>query len=392
MIFKIFFRIYAIVIIVQAVTLSASSYGPSLIFHKPYSPKPYIADYYMSFSAGQTEQAYNKNGQVVPFLQQYGSEDLLKRFLDPTLPKNDNESAGVINFSGIFNYQRLNLFYHKNIHDNLFIGISTSIQNLSVNQINLDIQLYETLTQDEEKRLEHFESKIPKNLNSSGIYATMLNLGYNKIFTNFESIEYLQLFLLGSLGIPQWLYGHNLTVLQYPLGGNIAFSYPITAIVSLGASPYINFGAYGLFIPIQPTQLNAPVNRSQSKNQLLAMDATRIQINPRPVFSTAFYIEAHNFLSNFMATIGYGYSHGMKWEISSFDEFNFPTKVINNNELLNAWTISSLFFQCDYSFTSESNPNAPRISLYYVMPLAGALYPKIQIVGGSYNMIIAYEF
>ncbi|MBP6870340.1 hypothetical protein KBC04_05630 [Candidatus Babeliales bacterium] len=380
------------IIITPSLKIQASSYGPSLLFHKPYCAEKYLADFFMSFSAGQTDEAYNRNGQVVPFLQQYGSEDLLKRFLDYSLPKNDNESAGIINFSGIFNFQRLNFFYHKNICHNLFFGISTSIQNLSVNQIDLDVQLNQTLTDLELQRLEVFEAKIPKNLNSSGIYSTGIHLGYNKMFTDFESLHFLHLFLEGSLGIPQILYGHNLTILQYPLGGNIAFSYPTTAILALGISKYINVGFYGMIIPIQPRQVNAPVNASNSNNQLLAMDVTRIQVNPKPVFSTAFYIEAHSFLPNFMATAGYGYSHGMKWSISSFNESDFPTEIINNNEILNAWTISSLFIQCDYSFASGKRPHAPTVSFYYTMPLAGIFYPKIQIIGGAYNMAIRYEF
>lgn len=386
------FAIIFIIISLNPVILHSSSYGPSLIFHKPYDNTPYLADYYMSFSAGQTDKAFNKNGQTVPFLQQYGSEDLLKKFLDPSLPKNNAETFGTIDFSGTFNFQRLNLFYSKNIFHDMFIGIATSIQNLSINEIKLEVHLHQDLTKEEEYQLQLFQAKIPKSINSSGMYEALLILGYNKIFTNFTSLKFLQIFLKASLGIPQWLYGHNLTILQYPLGGNIAFSYPITAIIAAGLTKHCNIGGYGLFIPFQPTQLTGVVNRANSNNQFLLTEATRIQVKPQPVFSTVFYVEAHSFVPNFMTTIGYGYTYGMKWNIQSFNEIEFPTEIINSNQLLNAFSVSSLFFQLNYNFASEKNPHAPTISMFYTFPLAGSFYPKIQIIGGSYNMAITYEF
>lgn len=372
--------------------LQASSYGPNLIFHKPYNAQPYLADYHMAFAAGQTDKAYNEHGSTVPFLQQYGTEDLLKRFLDPTLPKQNTETVGSIAFSGVFNFQRLNLFYNKNIHHHMFFGIATTIQNLSVNNITTDITLTETLTDQEKQKLALFESKIPKQINSSGIYATSINFGYNKLYTHFKSLEFLQFFIQGSLGIPQWLYGHNLTILQYPLGGNIAFSYPITTTVKLGVSKNLNIGAFGLLIPMQPTELSAPINHTQSNNQLLLTEIARIQIRPKPVFSTSFYIETHNFLPHWMATIAYSYTYGMEWKIKSFNEALYPVDTINHNKLLNGFSISSLLFEINYNFAHDENSNAPTIGFFYSLPLAGNFYPQIQIIGGSYNMQINYVF
>lgn len=389
---KYIFYIILVTISLNYTKLNSSSYGPSLLFHKPYNNTPYLADYYMSFSAGQTDQAYNKNGQTVPFLQQYGSEDLLKKFLDPSLPQNNIERLGTIDFSGTFNFQRLNLFYSKNIDHDMFIGIATTIQNLSINNIGVDIHLTEKLNEKEEYQLEIFKKKITKNINSSGIYEVLLMLGYNKIFTNFKSLKFLQLFLKGSLGIPQWLHGNNVTILQYPLGGNIAFSYPVTTTLRAGITKHCNIGGYGLFIPFQSTELTGMVNKTNSNNQFLLTERTRIKIKPQPVFSSVLYIETHSFIPNFMATIGYGYTYGMKWNIQSFKEKDFSTEIINKNKLLNAFSVSSLFFQLNYSFANDKSHHAPTVSIFYTFPLAGSFYPKIQIIGGSYNMAITYEF
>lgn len=386
------FLLIATSIIFHGVSVYAGQYGPSLLFHKPFSPEQYQGNFCMSFTAGQTSQGYNRDSKIVPFLQEYGSEDLLRRFIDRTVPKDDIESIGKINFSGTLDFQRLTLYYYKNIHHDLFIGIGTSIQNLDVHNIGTDITLKAPLNAQELHNLEIFTSKIPTNINTSGMLTTFIDLGFNKVFTHFTSVNFLQFFIKGSIATPQLIHGNNLSILQYPLAGNLSFAYPITAIVALGISKYINFGVYGAIIPFQPAQLVAPVKVSASQNQVLLTETTLLKVSPKPVSSAVFYLEAHSFLPNFMATMGYGSTYGAKWKIASYDQYNYPDEKINENGLLNSWNISSMFFQINYNFTSEKHPQAPHVSLFYVLPLSGKYYPKISAVGGSGGLTCTYQF
>jgi len=180
--------------------------------------------------------------------------------------------------------------------------------------------------------------------------------------------------------------------LQYPIAGNITFSYPITAILSVGLLKHVNFGLYTLMIPLQPTQLLLPVNRTESNNQILLSEATRVQVNPKPLFSTVLYMELHDFVPKCQGTIGYGYAHGMQWSLTSLNEREFPSEKINQTKILGPWSISTMFFQLDYSFKSEKNPNAPNILLFYTVPIAGVLYPKMNTIGGAYYLNFTYDF
>jgi hypothetical protein len=381
-------------IIFQSNFLQASTYGPGLLFHKPYSTEPYHTCFYMSFAEGNTTQAYNEAGGIVPYLQEYGQEDLLKRFIDPTLPKDNVETLGTIDLSGVFSFEQLNISLSKNIHHNLFIGVSTSIRNLSINSIGIDIELTKgvVLTQEQLFRLDLFESKIPTTVNKSGIFGTEIDLGYNKIWDEFKAIDFLHFFIKGGISFPQWMTGHNVAALQYPIAGNITFSYPITAIFAVGLLKHVNFGIYGLMIPLQPRQLSLPVNRTESNNQIILTESTRVQINPKPLFSTVLYMELHDLLPKCMGTIGYGYAYGMAWSITSLNEREFPSEKINRTKILAPWNISSMFFQLDYCFASETNHHAPNLSFFYVIPIAGILYPKMNVVGGAYNFNFCCEF
>ncbi len=370
----------------------ASNYGPSLLFHKPYSTADYQGTAFLNYCTGKTSQGYNRQGQIVPFLQEYGDEDLLRRFIDPTVPKDDIESLGTINFSGTLLFERLNLGYSKNIHKHCFISIGTVVQNLQVSNIQPTIKLYKPLNEDDAHKLEILESKIPDSLNASGMLTTAIEFGYNNIFYDFTSINFLQFFIKGSIATPQVIHGHSLSILQYPLAGNISFAYPVTAIATLGLNKHLNFGLFGMVIPFQPRQIFAPVNNTTSHNNMLLDHATYLTVYPHAVLSSVFYIEAHSFIDNMMTTFGYGSSWGIPWKISAFDKKNYPDALINHNELLNGWNIASLFFQLDYSFRSEKHPQAPALSLSYVFPLAGRYFPKINIIGGAFNLGIHQEF
>lgn len=381
-------------LIASGVSLWASSYGPGLLFHKPYSTKPYDTTFYMSFAEGNTTQAYNESGKVVPYLEEYGQEDFLKRFIDPTLPKTDVQKIGTIDLSGKFSFEQLNIFLSKNIHDNLFIGLTSSVRNLSITSIEMDVTFDKgvVLNPQEKHAFEIFESKIPKELNKSGLFATAIELGFNKKWEDFQDIDFLQFFLKGAISFPQWMTGHNVAALQYPIAGNITFGYPITAILSVGMLKHVNFGVYALMIPLQPTQLRLPVNRTNSNNQVILTEATRVFVYPRPLFSTVVYMELHNVLHKCQGTIGYGYAHGMPWTITSANEREYPTEKISRTKILAPWSIWSMFFQLDYNFASENNPHAPIISLYYTIPIAGNLYPKMNVVGGACNLSLNCKF
>ena len=389
-------RLSLILLIVAHIAISssifASHYGPSLLFHKPYSTEPALGSIFVNFCRGKTSQGYNRNGQIVPFLQEYGSEDLLRRFMDNSVSRDNIESLGKISFTGTLGFERLNLAFSKNIHHHCFIGIGTVVQNLQVGDITPTINLYKPLNPEDQKKLDVMESKIPNSLNTSGMLTTAIEFGYNRVFDNFESINFLQFFISGCIATPQVINGHSLSILQYPLAGNISFAYPVTAILTGGINKHLNVGVYGTIIPFQPRQINAPVNNTGTQNNILLDHVTALTVYPKPVLSSVFYIEAHSFITNFMTTFGYGSSWGIPWKITAVDKQNYPDHLINNNELLNGWNLGSLFLQVDYSFRSEKHPYGPALSLSYVFPLAGRYFPKINIIGAAFNLGIHYDF
>lgn len=80
---KFVLKIYRIVLFICSIfficrsSLQASQYGPNTLFQAPYESDEYIGNFTGTFCAGKTDQSYDRSGNVVPFLQNYGKEDIL---------------------------------------------------------------------------------------------------------------------------------------------------------------------------------------------------------------------------------------------------------------------------------------------------------------------------
>jgi hypothetical protein len=389
------FYIFCCFLITCAISLQASEYGPNTLFQMPYEADEYIGNFSGTFCAGKTNQSYDQAGQVVSFLHNYGKEDLLLNFIDPAADKDAFEKIGTIDFSGGVDFQCANLSYYKNIMHHMFLGVGTVIQNLNVYVTQANVDITATLDDRQERLLEHFESRIPQKLNTSGILSTYLESGYNRKFTELQSMEWLQLFLRGAILTPQWVQGGHLNLLQYPFTGNMTFGYQVIATITMKLTKHMNFGIFGTINSFQSRVMEVPHNEHILNNQLLIDKKTVAKFTPGTVYNGAVYWEFDNFKHNFTVTTGLSFMYGTARKVKPISANTYhvvPVSDINLNvnATLQTWNISALFFELDYNFLTQDNPQGPCLSLFFNTPLSGYHYPKINVLGGEFGLSFNY--
>ena len=116
-------------------TITASQYAPNIFFSKPSKDVANQSNFSIGFSAGFANKAFNANGETVPFLQQYGTEDFLNRFIEPSLGPDNLTSAGLGHISGKYHFKQFRFIYEQNIHHKLLFGAEISLQDLSITNI-----------------------------------------------------------------------------------------------------------------------------------------------------------------------------------------------------------------------------------------------------------------
>ena len=110
-----------LLIIYTAKSAQCSFFQPTTSICQPALARKHNALFDTTVSYSFADQAFNTDHKKVPLLQQFGSEDFLKRFIDPTLSQTNTSSWGNI----LLNAKARNLQYDfccsYNITDNFFL-------------------------------------------------------------------------------------------------------------------------------------------------------------------------------------------------------------------------------------------------------------------------------
>lgn len=374
-------------------TATASHYAPNVYYARPSKDEPHLANPSITFTAGFANEAYNRNGQSVPFLQQYGKEDFLLRFIDPSLGPDNLESAGQGLISGKYHFKQLNFVCEKNIFHKLLIGFITSFQDLSITEITPKF-IYEeaSLLPSQVVYLEKLEQVTPKSINTTGMNTTIFYIVYNERHSDFNHIDYFDTFLFAGISTPQAMKNENISIFQHALSANIYFGYPLIGAITVGVNNWFHLGLTGLVVPFQDAQTTIPINKTGENNHLLFSQTTQARIKQSPFFSGTIYIELTKPESKATGTIAYSYSQYLDSTITPIDTRQFSTAHANKAILLDGYDLGALLFELEIDCSSDTKKLAPIVSMFFSMPITGRFYPKAYIFGSECNLQISYNF
>ncbi|MBP6870341.1 hypothetical protein KBC04_05635 [Candidatus Babeliales bacterium] len=373
--------------------LTMSQYKPDSYFQKPYFTQDYFTDISCIFSGGFANSAYNNNNNKVAFLQQFGTEDLLKKFVDTTLPSNNIESFGQGLLSGNFHLREIILSSYKNIVRGFFIEGSTAIQDLSINNIDVNfVQTAVPLSQEQLIYLERLQQKLPKSMNQAGMFTTAFYAGYHATYSNFTHLDFIDFQIKTGMMSPQAMYDTNQSLVQFPFIQNINFGYPVIATATIGILDWMTIGCNGAVIPWQKAMGTIPMNNSFSQNNLLMPESGVAFLQRGPLFSTSIYFEADHIHQGYSTIIAYCYTRNCSYTITPIDTINIQKALVNESQLLNAWSLGSVYVQFDIDFACETTPSAPVLSVFCHIPVAGQLCTETNIFGGSCSLQVSYAF
>ncbi len=376
---------------VQAV-LTVSQYKPDSYFQKPYFQQDDFANFSAIFSGGFASQAYNQTGQKVPYLQQFGSENLLKRFTDTSLPNNDIDSFGQGQLTGEFHVREMILSAYKNMVNGFFIEGATAIQDIFIDAISVEfVDTSTPLTDDQISYLQDLQQKMPTSIERSGMFTTAVYAGFSKTFLNFTHLDFIDLTIKTGFMSPQAMSNSNTSILQLPLG-NMNFGYPVIAAASVGVLDWITVGCNASVVPWQSATKTIPMNNTLSGNNLLLSQSGVAMIQRGPLLAASLYFEADHFHQGLSGTIAYSYTKNCAYTITPIDHTQFPAALVNQSALFDSWSLGSLYMQFDIDFACEARPNAAVITIFCNIPLTGQLCPKTTIFGGSCSLQLSYIF
>ena len=375
-------------------TISAIQYAPNVYYVKPFSDDPFAAQPTITFSAGFANQAFDATGNKVPFLEQYGPEDFLERFIHPELGQDNTDSAGQGKISGEYHFKQFLFSCSKNIGHKLFIGAIFAFQDITINNITPRFLSSEyPLSPDQITYLNSLEQIIPKSINQSGLYSTNIYFGYSEKLTHFNHINDFKAMLLVDISTPQSMTNNNKSIFQFPCAANYHFGYPVIGSIAVGVNDLFSFGFCGLITPIQPVTITIPVNDPTTDNHLLFSDATLANIKQQPFFAGTIYTTIKSPDSKYAGTVAYSYSQYLHSVITPLGGSEFAKVYAHRSILLSGFSLGSFLVQFDIeSNASPEDKIIPIVSFIFSVPVAGMFYQQTYLFGSACCLQVSYVF
>ena len=380
--------------------INFESYGFSTYQHKPCSLcfTPYFSQdkfqqYSLSYSSGSATEAFNKVGKKVPFMQQFGTEEMLKRFTDETVDRNDTTSFGLGQLSGELKIKELNLSFYRNIKNGFFIEAQTTLHDYTIDSINASfIDSEKNLSTDQISYMKDLNSKLPTKDHQTGFHDLTLFGGYSRTFHNFKHFDFIDITIKTGIITPEFNNKTKPRFLQIPFEHNRNFGYATSTALSAGLFDWLTIGCNGLATLWNPTTATIAINHTETNNNLLLTEESRAKINKGNLYAGSMFIEADHLFWGLSGMIAYSYTKNRAITITPIDSSNFPLIAARNNKTLEGWSQSSLLTQIQMDFATEDQPNAPVLTMFYALPIKGRYSVKTSVVGGSCGLQLSYKF
>lgn len=373
--------------------LTVSQYKPDSFFQTPYFVQDDFTNISTIFSGGFASQAYNQNGQKVPYLQQFGQETFLKQFTDQSLPYTNLENFGQGLLEGKFHVRELILSCYKNMNHGFFIEGAIVLQDLFVNEITAQyVPTATALTTDQIEYLHDLQQKLPTALGLSGMFTAAVYSGYSHTFSDFVNIDFIDVTVKTGFMAPQAMTNNVNSFLQLPFYGNLNFGYPIIATGSIGVLDWVTVGCNASIVPWQTTTKTVPLKILASDNVLLGTQPGLTTIKRGPLMIASLYFQADHFHQGASAMIGYSYTKNSAYSIIPLNLTTFNVQNATLSALADSWSFGALYLQFDIDFANHNKPNSPVMSVFCNIPLTGHLCPKTTIFGAGCNLQISYKF
>lgn len=367
---------------------------PTYINKINFTTVPFLTYVSISGSHGYADKSYNKKSELVPLLAFNGPEDLLNRFVDPTLPNNDISKVGQAIFSGTFTVNSAIGRFSKNFDHGVFITgrsgisniclknvaahpVSASGQCLTTDEIGKDAALKSYLKLLDEKILEY-----GKPIKDLVVNVSTLTIGWAKNFQFFEHADFINIALQTGIRVPGVTLNdcnnnscNSSGTLQIPIERRHNLGFPLQADMEIGLLNWLNIGLQGgaVFYVSNDTMIKTDFLSTNDYNLCTTKDL--------PMVYSHLYFEAEELLPKLSCLLGLSF-------VQQFKTTYLPSDIgkcscSNNKTLQDQWNRTNLHLQAQIDCSKIDTKFNWIFAFLYTRPITGTSVFQLSRTGGS---------
>lgn len=395
--------------------LSSFCWGMGTTFIKPTTiiPKvriatPGLTSFETQFVRAAANESYNEFEQRVPLLSFHGTEDLLQRFIDQTLPYNSTQKVGQALFAADMRAHEYGFTFEKNFYNEIFFSFegtitNTIFKNIEILPVNKRCRLLSKQeiedSPDLKKFLTTFHNEFIPNCSSSeqkNIGPLFFTLGYAKNNQNFTRADYVDYSFKAGFFVPQ--FSINTTnsseqqTFKIPTYQRVNIGIPIQGNIEAGFYEWLNFGAAGIVIPFISNDTFMRLNPTPTNNILFSNDEVLTKVSHSPFIYFDCYIAAEQLIPHFSIVLGFSYAKQFKTKYVPCNLQKYPTKIINHYSLHKPWEIACITLETEVDFATARNKSYPRFKFILAQPIYGKSIFKSWVLAGQCAIEIIANF
>lgn len=383
---------------------------PTFIEKISFLTTPYLTHIELHGSHGFANRSYNKDSKLVPLLAFNGPENLLNKFIDPSLPYNDTSRAGKAFFSGTYIIDSIIARFFQTFEHGIFfasrLGVSNTIlksikahpisssgHSLDQNDLdnNQELKAYLEILDD---TILHARPRIQDTV----INVSTFTIGWAKNFQSFNHADFINIAIQTGIRIPGFLLDNpshcNKNISSFdPLYSNQTnLGLPIQFDAEFGLLNWLNIGLQTGTVIFIPNDRIVKLNSAPSHNIILSNDYTLSTVKEYPMIFNHFYLEAEELLPLFSCLIGLSYVQKFKTIYESCDHQKYLYDLINKYSTQPSWSRTNIHFQAQLDCSKFDNKYNIILAFLYTKPVTGTSVFQLSRTGGSLALSVKGHF
>jgi len=378
--------------------------SPTTFISGPRFATKNLTSFDSAISYYKADSSYNCKGQKTALFSYGGGEDLLKRFVDQSLPKTDTSSVGKALIGGKFTFENYSLAYTQNLGENFYFSLESSlsnvdVRNLTINPISTNGHCLSASEINANPTLKNYLTKLDKLIYSDDKIAFFYNVigpsfltaGYTKHFQDFSYIDFIDATLFTGIAIPIInISNKSTTIFSVPIYNYVCLGVPLQASVMVALYDWLNIGGNALVIPFIQSESIVALNRTKTNNVIFLTESGQASINHQPFVYFDSYIQAEQLIPHLSFTAAASYMKQNKTIYEALDQVKFPKDIINAFPAHRPWQAAYVTLCAEIDLATESYKNLPHFQIVYVLPIWGKSVFKTWAISAQMSIDIIW--
>jgi hypothetical protein len=353
------------------------------------------------------KNSFNNDGNVVGLLDFNGPTNLLKKFVNTTLPYNDSQTFGKAVLSGEMSTLQYNFAVTQNFGSHFFAAAQTtysidSLKNLLIAPLRNNCQFLTQTEIDANPALKTYLQDLtqlltPDNCNTgiiqNSVGPSIFTLGYTTSLQHFDYVDFVDITAQTGFCAPVIQLNATCPKLSaLPLNHNVNLGIPVMLNLAVGLYDWLNFGATGLAIAYIKNDQIIPLNTTTTNNNVLFDQSALVQVQHHPFLYFNAYVEAEQILPRLTFLFGMSYAKQFATCYNSCNPATFPNSIINAYPTHKPWETFNFVFSGEIDLSMQDSIIMPNIKCMYILPVWGVSVFKTSELMGQLVIECAYNF